>query len=369
MSATTTARLPGMAWATTLLPALALAALMLAVPGTARAQRVEGDRAEAQGIYQAEVQVRSQGEGDRNGGFARAFSQVLAKVSGDRAVTDRPGVAEELRRADSYVDGYDYRQDEGVSPSTGAPIYTTTLVVRFDQDKVDNIAAALGLPVWPQPRPKPVLWLAIDDGSGPRLVGLGKSQAARSVLDRAQERGYRLGLPGGSAAEQAAVGAIWRGDAAAVAGISARYSPPLQLVGKLYRDGDGWSADWTFIDHGKVLSRWSSNDRSARRAMAAGADGAADALAARYAKAQPIGPAGRYQVAFTGLDDSHDYMRLAAWLRAQSMVRDVKPLRATPERLELELELATGLAGLRRVLDEEWLVEEGEGNPPTFRLR
>lgn len=346
-----------------------LLALLLAAPGAAHAQRVEGDRAEARGVYQAEVQVRSQGQGERNGGFARALSQVLAKLSGDRGVAGRPGVTEELRRAGSYVDGYDYRQDEGVSPTTGAPIYTTTLVVRFDEDKVDDIAAALGLPVWPQPRPKPVLWLAIDDGSGPRLVGLGKSAAARPVLDRAIDRGYRLGLPGGSASEQAAVGAIWRGDAAAVAGISARYSPQMQLVGKLYRDGDGWSADWIFIDHGKVLSRWSSNDRSARRAMASGADGAADALAARYAKAEPIGPPGRYQVVFTGLDGAQDYMRLAAWLRAQSVVRDVKPLRATPERLEFELELATGLAGLRRVLDDEWLVEEGEGDPPTFRLR
>jgi hypothetical protein len=353
-----------------ILPAILLATL-LAVSGNARAQRVEGDRAVARGVYQAEVQVRSQGQGDRKAGFARALSQVFGKLSGDRAAASHPGVAEELRRAADYVDGYDYRQDEGVSPSTGAPIYTTTLVVRFDQDKVDDIAAVLGLPIWPQPRPKPVLWLAIDDGSGPRLVGLGKSDAARSVLDRAQERGYRLGLPGGSAAEQAAVGAIWRGDAAAIASISSRYSPPMQLVGKLYREGGGWTGDWIFIDHGKVLSRWSSDDRSARRAMAAGADGAADALVARYAKAAPVGPAGRYQVAFTGLDGSQDYMQLMAWLHSQSMVRDVKPLRATPERLELELELTTGLAGLRRVLDDELLVEEGagDGDSATFRVR
>jgi hypothetical protein len=346
-----------------------LLALLLAAPGAAHAQRVEGDRAEAHGVYQAEVQVRSQGEGERNGGFARALSQVLGKLSGDRGVAARPGVADELRHAGDYVDGYDYRQDEGVSPTTGAPVYSTTLVVRFDEDKVDGVAAALGLPVWPQPRPKPVLWLAIDDGSGPRLVGLGKSEAARSVLDRAIARGYRLGLPGGSAAEQAAVGAIWRGDAAAIAAISSRYSPPMQLVGKLYRGGDGWIADWMFVDHGKVLSRWSNDDSSARRAMAGGADGAADALAARYAKAAPVGPAGRYRVVFTGLRGSQDYIRLVAWLRSQSVVRDVRPLSASPERLEFELDLATGLVGLRRVLDDELLVEDVESDPPTFRLR
>lgn len=354
--------------------AFALAALLLALPGPATAQRVEGDRAQAQGLYQAEVTVRSQGEADRRAGFARALGQVLAKLSGDSGAAGRPGVSDELRRAASYVESFDYRQDEGVSPTTGAPVYTTTLIVRFDPQKVDDVAAVLGLPVWPEPRPKPVLWLAIDDGKGPRLVGLDKSAAARSVLDRAVERGYRLGLPTGTAAEQAAVGAIWRGDAEAIAALSSRYSPPMQLVGKLYRSGDAWAADWIFIDRGRVLSRWSTSDRNALRAMAGGADGAADALAARYAKAPPpLGPPGRYTVTFAGLRSAQDYMRLVAWLREASVVRDMRPLSATPERIEFELELASGLPGLRRVLDDELMVEDtasaASGATTTFRLR
>jgi hypothetical protein len=368
MTAMKETRALGVAWTM----AVALATLLLALPGPAAAQRVEGDRAAAEGIYQAEVQVRSQGEGDRHAGFARALGQVFSKLSGDGDAAARPGIGDELRHADDYVDSFDYRQDEGVSPSTGAPVYTTTLIVRFDEEKVDGIAAALGLPVWEEPRPKPVLWLAIDDGSGPRLVGLGKSAAARSVLDRAVERGYRLGLPSGTAAEQAAVGAIWRGDAEAISAISSRYSPLMQLVGKLYRSGDAWAGDWTFIDHGKVLSRWSSSDRNARRAMAVGADGAADALAARYAKATPIGEPGRYTVAFTGMHGAQDYMRLVAWLRGTSVVRDMRPIAATPDRIAFDLDLASGLPGLRRVLDDELLVEDVTANTSaaaTFRLR
>jgi hypothetical protein len=349
-----------------------LLVMLVGSTGLAHAQRVEGDRAAAQGVYQAEVPVRSQSEGEREAGFARALAQVLGKLSGDRSAAGRPGVSDELRRAKDYVDGYDYRQDEGVSATTGAPTYDTTLVVRFDRDKVDDIAAALGLPVWPTPRPKPVLWLAIDDGSGPRLVGLAKADAARSTLDRAIERGYRLGLPSGSAAEQAAVGAIWRGDAGAIARISARYSPPMQLIGKLYRGKGGWAADWIFVDHGKVLSRWSSDDRNARRTMAAGADGAADALVRRYAKATPVGPAGLYVVRFTGIDSSQDYMRLSAYLEGLSVVQGITPLRATPEALELELQLTTGVRGFDRVLDDELLEADAaaiEGQAPSYRLR
>lgn len=338
----------------------------------ASAQRVEGDRAQAEGIYATEVQVNGQGEAERNTAFARALAQVLGKLSGDRGAASRPGVGQELRQARTYVKAYDYRQDEGVGP-TGAPSFRTTLVVQFDEDAVNDLAATLGIPVWPQPRPKPVLWLAIDDGSGPRLVGLPQVNAARPALNRAVERGYKLGLPTGNAAEQAAVGAIWRGDSAAVARASARYSPPMQLIGKLYRDPtEGWKADWTFVDAGKVLANWSQTGPDARQLMAGGADGAADALMKRYAKRAPTGEPGVYRVTFTGVDSSDDFIRLAAYLQKLSVVRRHTPTRATPQGLEYELELVSGLPGLHRVLARDEVIEviEGlDGQPPVYRLR
>ena len=345
-------------------------ALALLAAGVASAQRVEGDRAVAQGTYEAEVPVRTQTESERESGFARALAQVFAKLSGDRAAAGRAGVGRELRRAADYVDGYDYRQDETVGAS-GAPSYRTMLVVRFKQDQIDAIAGALGLPVWPTPRPKPVLWLAIDDGRGPRLVGLGQNNAAQPILQRAIERGYRLGLPACNAAEQAAVGAIWRGDTAAIARLSSRYSPPMQLVGKLYRSGGGWKADWIFVDNGRVLSRWSEDHADARRAMATGADGAADALTRRYAKASPAGQPATQRMVFTGIDGAADYLRLSGTLQRMSVVRAIRPVRATPEGLEADLELLTGIAGFRRIVDGDVLleVEGGDSVVPVYRLR
>lgn len=346
-----------------------LAATLL-LAGTAGAQRVEGDRAAAQGAFEAEVPVRGQTETEREAGFARALAQVFGKLSGDRSVASRPGVGQELRRAAEYVEHYDYRQDESVGAS-GAPTYQTMLVVRFKEQDVEALAAALGLPVWPTPRPRPVLWLAIDDGSGPRLVGLPQNNAARPVLNRAIERGYRLGLPGGNAAEQAAVGAIWRGDTAAIARISARYNPPMQLIGKLYRSGGGWKADWIFVDNGRVLARWSEDHADARRAMATGADGAADALVRRYAKASPVAQQATQRIAFTGIRSAADYLRLSAALQRMSVVRAIRPVRATPDGLEADIDLLTGIAGFRRMVDGDVLleVEGGDDIVPTYRLR
>ncbi|NLB56978.1 MAG: DUF2066 domain-containing protein [Gammaproteobacteria bacterium] len=69
-----------------------LAGCLLAA-GSASAQRVEGDIARAQGLYQAEVRVNNQNETERRSGFHRGLSQVLGKLSGDSGVTNRPGVA------------------------------------------------------------------------------------------------------------------------------------------------------------------------------------------------------------------------------------------------------------------------------------
>ena len=333
------------------------------------AQRVEGDRAGAQGLYEAEVPVNSQGENERNAGFARAMAQVLGKVTGDRGAAGRPGVGQELRHARDYVKGFDYRQDEGRSAS-GAPTFTTTLIVRFEPERIDETIAMLGLPVWAEPRPKPVLWLAIDDGRGPRLVALAQSNAARSVLDRAIERGYRLGLPSGSAAEQAAAGAIWRGDTAAIARLSSRYSPPMQLIGKLYRVPGGWRADWTFVDSGKVLSTWTVDQPDARRAMASGADGAADALSKKYARrSTAAGEAGHYVVQIDGIDSADDYLRLMSWLQSQPVVRGIVPVRAVPGALALDVDLLTGLPGLKRAAGNGEVLVGSDDAPATFHLR
>ncbi len=356
----------GLRWSTWWLrlgaPVLIGALLLASRPG--HAQRTEGDRASASGAYQTETSVRNQTDGERRAAFGRALAQVLAKATGDTGAATRPGVREELVKAKDYVDGYDYRQDEGIS-ANGSPTFKTILVTRFKRDAVDELVGMLGLPVWPLPRAKPVLWLAIDDGSGARLVGLAQANAARAVLDQAKSRGFALGLPGGNAAEQAAVGAIWRGDTAAIASLSNRYSPPMQLLGKLYRGSGGWVADWTFVDKGKVLAKWTTNSPDARRAMGAGADGAADALFRRYAKSGSGGPPGRFRVRILGVDSADDYMRLIGYLNGLSLVKRVQPVFSTGDTLDLDLDLATGVNGFARYVDRDGVLSQVDGGSPA----
>jgi hypothetical protein len=77
-------------------------------------------------------------------------------------------------------------------------------------------------------------------------------------------------------------------------------------------------------------------------------------------------------VAFTGIRSADDFIRLSAYLQSTSVVRGITPVRATPDTLEVDLDLLTGLSGFRRVVDADVLAEvEGgpDGVPPVFRLR
>jgi hypothetical protein len=192
------------------------------------------------------------------------------------------------------------------------------------------------LPVWPQPRPKPVLWLAIDDGSGPRWSAWPRPMPrVRSSIARSSAATARPARR--QRAEQAAVGAIWRGDTAAVARISRATSPPMQLIGKLYRDQAAGTPTGSSSTTAGAVDMVQQR-RDAARAMSAGADGAADALCAAMARRRACRPAGSYRVLFTGIDSGDDYMRLSGYLQA-AVVRGSRPVRATPHGLELDLEL------------------------------
>ena len=142
--------------------------------------------------------------------------------------------------------------------------------------------------------------------------------------------------------------------------------PHDDVVLELQRGAGGWVADWTFVDKGKTLSSWQTTHADARRAMAGGAEGAADALFKRYAKAGSGGPAGIYRVRILDVDSADDYLRLIGYLDGVAIVKRVRPVLALPGELQLDLELATGVSGFARLVDRgDVLTTVSTGAPPA----
>jgi hypothetical protein len=331
---------------------------LAAVPGFAQVAAPANEAAETTGspkiaqepaFYSSQVPVLSQSSGDRQAALAAALGQVVVRLTGNSQATSNPVVRKAAAHAEDLVTESQYRQDS--ETVNGIPVFKTTLVVSFDMTGTDALIAAAGLKYWSGDRPKPILWLVIDDGRGPRLVTGQQLNVVKPLATRGLERGLRFLLPAGTAVEQAATNSIWNLDSAAIQPLTARYGNDTQLLGKIYRSVSGWSAWWVLSRAGVELARWPVTDADPRRVIASGADPAADAFARREAVAIDAGPAGVLAVEVEGVSDQAGFLKLMAYLENLAIVRKVDVVEVTPEHLRLALDLGVGLKGFRALVD------------------
>ncbi|KFN51455.1 DUF2066 domain-containing protein [Arenimonas composti] len=321
-------------------------------------------------LYRAEVELLSQGAAERRAAAARALAQVMVKITGDPQAAAHPVVRRALPQAESFVVTSDTSEASDAGGNTaigGVPILKTNMSFAFDPGSVDALVAGAGLGYWTSPRPRPLLWLAIDDGRGARLVNAQQLNVVKPLASRGVERGLRFGMPSGSSVEQAAVNTIWSLDPGPMQALTSRYGGETQLIGKLYRAGAGWTADWVLSDGGTVLSRWSFSDPSPQRALASGADGAADALARRDAVTVAAGEPGPLVIEVVRVHGAADFARAMGYLQKLAVVRELRVLEAGPDSLRLHLELAVGPEGFDRFLASGDVLQADPLAPPEAR--
>lgn len=328
-------------------------------------------------LYRAEVSLASQSANERKLATARALSQVIVKLTGNPQAASNTTIRRALANAQAYVseatEPVAASDSEGNTAIGGVPVFKTTMQVGFEATSVDALIATAGLKYWTGVRPRPILWLAIDDGRGPRLVTGKQLSVIKPLAARGLERGLRFGMPQGSAVEEAAVAAIWNLDSAALAPLTARYQNDAQLVGKIYRSVSGWSAWWVLSQGGVELARWPVTDADPRKVIASGADPAADAIAKRDAVFLDTGTAGAHVIEVVGIGGQSDFVRLMAYLQGLAIVRRVQVDAAGPDSLRLTLDLGIGLRGFSTMLvNGDTLVPEAQADDattPRFRLK
>jgi len=325
-------------------------------------------RADDDGLYVGSVPVNNQSDSERASGMQRALLQVIVKLTGQRDAARMPQVRGLLGAAGRMA--LDSRFTTETDSRNGAPIYRQRMVVRFDHNAVDGLIAGSGLPTWPGPRAPVVLWMVINDGHGPRLVGAAQTSVVKSLTDRAGERGLHMVLPAGSPLEtQVALLATSVGPVQAIVLPSANYGP-IQLLGRLNRTAAGWRAQWIVFDGGTELARWGETNADARLAMADGADAAADVLAKKYAKVVAAGAAGTFAIEIDGIRNGDDYVRAMGYLQSLGIVRKIVLTGTSGDGLRMQLDLSTGVEGLRSVVAVGQVLEaDADPARTVFHLR
>ena len=163
---------------------------VLLVSGAASAE-------EALDLYQGRATVTGTREETRAVGFAAAFEEVLAKVSGDARLIGDGRVAAMAGNAAEYVASYTYRDRmEGIPAHDDQGSYDRPhdLTVTFDKGKIDGALASLGLKPWTEARPPIVLFVGVRNGDVAFVLSADAEQGA-SMREALAAAAVRTGLP------------------------------------------------------------------------------------------------------------------------------------------------------------------------------
>lgn len=306
-------------------------------------------------LYSTSVELLSQSDSARNAAIAKALAQVVNQLTGRQDAGSNPVVRGAMANAPKWVQsssstGTSASDAEGNTLIGGAPVLKARLNVSFDPNPVDSLIAAAGFKYWTGERPKPLLWLSIDDGRGARLVTAKELNVIKSLTERGQQRGIRFQVPQGSPADLAALPAVTALNGPAVQAASARYRIDTLLIGKVYRSVSGWSAWWVLWQDGAELGRWPATKADARSVIGSGADVVADYFAKRDASHLDAGRSGMVRMEITGVDTVEDYVRTISFLQTHASVRSVDVEIATAGKLSLRVDLRSGVNAFRGLM-------------------
>ncbi|HEX9207495.1 MAG TPA: DUF2066 domain-containing protein [Steroidobacteraceae bacterium] len=279
-------------------------------------------------LYQATVPLQGTTAADRNAAFGEALKMAAVRASGRPEAATAPRVVAAAAQPEAYIQQYSTTADR-------------MLKVGFDGRAMEQLLQQAGLPLWPAERPLTLVLLFVPGvADGARAVNATEHPPERVELERAAlARGVPLAWPVESLDPAAA---------------RARLAGPGPVLTGL---GSAGGYDWSFAHAGQSART--------RGALAAGADLAADALAARYAPASTRS-LGTVTVRIGGLADLAAYAALTVYLDGLSLVHAVTVRELAGDTVQFDLEVRGDLELLRRIfaLDSR-LVAAPPAAPPA----
>ena len=323
----------------------ALAAAWLAAMAPAHAALVAG-------LYEARVPVADQSSSARAAALQQAFAAVLVKATGARSVPTSLTTA--LGDAGHYVQQYRYEQAP-VDPNAPAGTQSPSLVLwaQFDARVVNGAITAAHAPLWGAERPRTLLWLALPDSPGGRLLpATDGSQLMQALTSAAQRRGIVVLFPQLDPVDRAALGApdVTGFNVDRIRQASARYHADTVLVGSVTPFGTGqYAAHWQLLT-GTEQQSWETPPGDEVVTAVDGIEVSADRYAARLAVAADSGDLDGIPLAVQGVTSLDIYAKVLAYLNGLTPVRAVRVQRMEQGSAYFSLDAHGSLDNLRSAL-------------------
>ena len=320
------------------------------------------------GLYEARVPVTDQSSSARSAALQQAFAAVLVKITGARSVPAT--LSTSLGDAAHYVQQYRYEQ---VPPDPNAPAGSPqapslVLWARFDSKVVNAAVGGANAPLWGAERPRTLVWLALQDAPGGRLLAApDNSYLMQALQTAAQQRGIILVFPQMDAVDRAGLGVpdVTAFSADRIRQASARYHADTVLVGSITPFGTGqYAAHWQLMS-GTDQQNWETPPGDEVVTAVDGVQVAADRYAARYAIAAGAGDLAGVQLSVQGVTSLDIYAKVLAYLSGLTPVRAVRLQRMAQGNAYFTLDAHGTLDGLQSALVLGGLLTPADKSAPA----
>ena len=276
------------------------------------------------GLYEARVPVVDQSSSARTAALQQALAVVLVKVTGARSV---PGpLSAALGDAAHYMQQYRYEQAPPDPNAQSGAAPALLLWARFDPRVVNEAVSAAHAPLWGAERPRTLVWLALQDSTGARILPATDSSFLMQALTAAaDQRGIALLFPQMDPVDRAAIGVpdVAGFSADRIRQASQRYKPDAVLVGSITPFGAGqYAAHWQLIT-GTQQETWVTPPGDEVVTVVDGVQVSADRYAARYAIATDAGDIAGVSLVVQGVTSLDIYAKVLSYLSGLTPVRAV----------------------------------------------
>ena len=322
-------------------PCLLLAALWL-VATPVRAVMVAG-------LYEARVPVTDQTSSGRSTALQQAFAAVLVKVTGNRAAAS--ALTTMTGNPSHYMQQYRYEKVTDPTQPTVPP--TQVLWAKFDPTVVGNALRAAHVPQWGVERPRTLVWLALGDLPGGRvLTAADNTYLMQALLTAAEQRGVALVFPQMDGPDRNAIGVpdLTGFNAERIHQASLRYKPDAVLVGSVTTFGTGqYAAHWELASADRIES-WDTPAGDEVLVAVDGVQTSADRYATRYAVAPDAGLLDGVPLEIDNVTSLDAYAQVLSYLGSLTPVRAVHVERVAQGSLYLSVDVQGSLDNLESAL-------------------
>ncbi|MFT7243575.1 MAG: hypothetical protein ACI82A_000919 [Candidatus Azotimanducaceae bacterium] len=290
-------------------------------------------------LYVADVYVTSESEAQRLSGARAALLQVLVRVSGTQAVAEDEQVRLALRNPSRFYYQYSYQTTDREFQVGTEIVPGRILRISFEPNAIAALLRDAGFSVWGSNRPSVLLWVAVNDERGRRIMTESDGDdLSRAFAELAKERGLPMLYPLMDLEDAAGISTaeVWGAFLGRIDGASTRYNPDSILSGRVQRDASGqWRGNWAYRIDGN-WSRFEGLAGSSRELVAEVVDQLADKLATRYAVGSSKSVV---TLRIEGIDSAEAYAAVLSYLQSLAPVLDTYV--ASVEGSDVVLELST----------------------------